>query len=255
MPIVALTREVSLAIANCQLTHLERTPIDPSVARAQHVTYERRLEEAGCTLHRLAAPADMADAVFIEDTAVVFQELAVITRPGAPSRRGETPAVAQALSRYRSLLHIEAPATLDGGDVVCVGRTVLVGRSTRTNSAAADQLCRALAPLGYDVRTIPVSGCLHLKSAVTTVGDDTLLVNRAWIPDAELSGFDVIDVDSAEPYGANALLLPDRVLHAAAFPRTRERLEQRGIRVESVDLSELAKAEGAVTCCSLLVRV
>jgi dimethylargininase len=255
MTIVALTREVSPAIANCELTHLERTPIDPAVARAQHDAYERSLEEAGCTLHRLATPAEMPDAVFIEDTAVVFDELALITRPGAPSRRGETLAVAQALSRYRSLHHIEAPATLDGGDVVLVGRTVLVGRSTRTNAAAADQLCRALAPLGYEVRTIAVSGCLHLKSAVTTVADDTLLVNRAWIPDAELGGFDVIDVHPAEPFGANALLLPDRVLHAAAFPRTRERLEHRGIRVAPVELSELAKAEGAVTCCSLLISV
>ena len=132
---------------------------------------------------------------------------------------------------------------------------MLVGRSTRTNAAAADQLCRALAPLGYQVRTIPVSGCLHLKSAVTAVGDDTLVVNRAWVPDADLAGFDLIDVHPAEPFGANALLLPDRVLHGAAFPRTRERLEQQGIRVEPVEMSELAKAEGAVTCCSLLISV
>ena len=255
MTIVALTREVSPAIANCELTHLERTPIDPAVVRAQHAAYERSLEEAGCSLHRLAAPAEMPDAVFIEDTAVVFDELALITRPGAPSRRGETPAVAQALSRYRSLHHIEAPATLDGGDVVLVDRTVLVGRSTRTNAAAADQLCRALAPLGYEVRTIQVAGCLHLKSAVTAVGEGTLLVNRAWAPDAELGGFDLIDVHPTEPFGANALLLPDRVLHGAAFPRTRERLEQQGIRVEPVEMSELAKAEGAVTCCSLLISV
>jgi dimethylargininase len=253
MTIVALTREVSPAIANCELTHLERTAIDPAIARAQHAAYERRLEEAGCTLHRLAATAEMPDAVFIEDTAVVFDELAVIARPGAPSRRGETPAVVQALSQYRPLYHVEAPATLDGGDVVCVGRSVLVGRSIRTNAAAADQLCRALAPFGYEVRTIPVSGCLHLKSALTAVGDDMLLVNRAWVPDEELAGFDLIDVHPAEPFGANALRLPDRLLHAAAFPRTRERLEQRGIRVDPVELSELAKAEGAVTCCSLIV--
>ena len=254
MTIVALTREVSPAIANCELTHLERTSIDPEVARAQHAEYEGRLEEAGCTLHRLPATAEMPDAVFIEDTAVVFDELAVIARPGAASRRVETPAVAQALSRYRLLHPIEAPATLDGGDIVCVGRTVLVGRSTRTNAAAVDQLCRTLAPLGYQVRTITVSGCLHLKSAVTTVGDDTLLVNRAWVSREELADFDLIDVHPDEPFGANTLRLPDRLMHGAAFPRTRERLEQRGIRVEPVNLSELAKAEGAVTCCSLLIR-
>jgi dimethylargininase len=250
---IALTRDVSPAIAHCELTHLTRMAIDPEIARAQHAAYERCLEEAGCTVHRLDASSEMPDSVFIEDMVVVFDELALIARPGAPSRRGEAPAVAVEVARHRPLRHIEPPATLDGGDVLCVGRTVFVGRSARTNPAGVEQARRILGPLGYEVRTIEVRGCLHLKSAVTAVADEVLLVNRAWIPAADLTGFHLLDVHPAEPFGANALRLADRVLHGAAFPRTRERLEQRGIRVEEVDLSELAKAEGAVTCCSILI--
>lgn len=253
MSCLALTRGVSPAIAHCELTHLERTPIDLDVARAQHRAYERALEDAGCTVCRLDDDREMPDAVFIEDTAVVFDELAIIARPGAPSRRGETAAVERALAAHRLVRHVEAPATLDGGDVVCTGRHVLVGRSSRTNAAGVDQLRRLVGDFGYDVQSVPVSGCLHLKSAATAVDTDVLLVHRAWISDAELAGFELIEVDPAEPLAANALRVDDRLIHAAAFPRTRERLERRGYSVGSVDVSELAKAEGAVTCCSILV--
>lgn len=149
--------------------------------------------------------------------------------------------------------HIEAPATLDGGDVVRAGRQVFVGSSTRTNAAGIEQLRRFLSDFGYQVRPIAVRGCLHLKSAATAVADDVLLVNRGWIPEAGLTDLELIEVDPAEPFAANALRLDDRLLHAAAFPRTRGRLERRGYEVGAVDLSELAKAEGAVTCCSILI--
>jgi dimethylargininase len=251
--LIALTRDVSPAIAHCELTHLARTAIDPEIARAQHDAYERCLEEAGCVVQRLPADSNMPDSVFIEDTAVVFDELALVGRPGAPSRRRETQAVADAVERHRPVRQIESPATLDGGDVLCVGRIVFVGRSTRTNAAGIEQVRGLLAPYGYEARPIDVHGCLHLKSAVTAVADDVLLVNRAWIPTVDLTGFELIDVDPEEPFGANALRLADRVIHGAGFPRTRERLERAGIRVDSIDLSELAKAEGAVTCCSILI--
>ena len=253
MPIIALTRDVSPAIVRCELTHLERTAIDPEIARAQHEGYERVLASAGCVVQRVSACPGMADSVFIEDIAVVFDELAVITRPGAESRRVETPAVADAIAHYRPVRRIELPATLDGGDVLQVGRTVFVGSSGRTNAAGIAQLRSTLRPLGYDVREIEVRGCPHLKSAMTAPSDDLLLVNRAWIPGADLAGFDLLDVHPEEPYGANVLRIADRVIHAVGFPRTRARLEQRDIRVDTVDLSELAKAEGAVTCCSILI--
>ena len=253
MPIIALTRAVSPAIARCELTHLERTSIDVGIARAQHQAYERCLEAAGCSVHRLDAGADMPDSVFIEDIAVIFDEIAVITRPGAESRRVETPAVADLVARYRPVRRIEPPATLDGGDVLRVGRTIFVGISGRTNGAGITQLRCSLRPLGYEVRELDVHGCLHLKSAMTALSDDLLLVNRVRIPTDALEGFDVLEAHPDEPNGANVVRLDDRVIHAAAFPRTRERIEQRGIRVETVDVSELAKAEGAVTCCSILI--
>jgi len=253
--LIALTREISPAVTRCELTQLPRAPIDVEMARAQHRAYQQCLAEAGCTVARLAAGPEMADSVFVEDIAVVFDEVAIVTRPGASSRRQETPAVAEALARYRLLQHIEAPATADGGDVLVVGRNVFVGCSSRTNAAAIDQMRRFLGPYGYTVVGVGVSGCLHLKSAVTRVADDRLLINRNWISIEPFSTFDLIDVHPDEPNGANALRVGGEVVYATSFPRTLERLEQSGLSVRSVDVSEIAKAEGALTCCSLIFSV
>jgi dimethylargininase len=249
---LAITREISPAIERCELTYLEREPIDFVLARRQHDDYERLLRNAGCAVRRLAASDDMPDSVFVEDIAVVFDELAIISRPGAESRRAETAAVADALSAHRTLVCIEPPGTIDGGDVLIVGKRVFVGESARTNAAAISQMGRHLAPHGYTVHIVPVRGCLHLKSAVTAVSTDTLLVNRDWVPAERLRPFQLLDVHPAEPHAANSLLLGDEVIFSSAFPRTRARLEGRGVRVVDVDLSELAKAEGGVTCCSLI---
>ena len=253
MPLVAITREVSSSLAACELTHLARVPIDVDRARAQHRAYEDALRAAGYDVRRLSATADMPDSVFIEDTALVFDELAVVTRPGAESRRRETPAVAEALAPYRSLRHIEAPATVDGGDVLVAGRRVFVGLSTRTNAAAVSQLRRILAPYGYAVCEVSVRECLHLKSAVTSVDSGVLLLNPNWGSASAFRDFEIVEVDPREPSAANALRLRDRVIVPAAFPWTADRLQARGLCVEMVDASELAKAEGAVTCCSLLI--
>jgi dimethylargininase len=249
---LALTRDISPALARCELTHLEREPIDLEIARRQHDAYERQLTIAGCSVVRLAAEDEMPDSVFIEDTAVVFDEVAVITRPGAVSRRGETAAVAEAMAVYRPVVHIEAPATIDGGDVLTVGRRVFVGESTRTNAAAISQLARHLAPNGYTVHIVSVRGCLHLKSAVTAVSDDTLLINPEWVEAGRFRPLSVIEVHPAEPYGANAVRVGAALIYPTAFPRTCARLEGRGFSVAQVDVSEIAKAEGAVTCCSLI---
>ena len=258
--LMATTREISPAIQDCQLTHLARAPIDLDRARAQHAEYEWALVEAGLTVRRLHAGPDMPDSVFVEDIAVIFDELALITRPGAESRRAETPAVIDALNHvqtlyFRPLAMIEEPATLDGGDVLVVGRQVFVGLSQRTNAAGIDQLRRILGRVDYSVRVVPVQKCLHLKSAVTSIGPETLLINRDWIPAEAFAGLELVDVHPEEPYAANALLLGDRLVYPAAFPKTRERLERRGLQVRTVDVGELAKAEGAVTCCSLIFNV
>lgn len=261
--LMALTRSISPAFDRCQLTHLPRVVIDLGRARAQHDAYEWALVELGCTIRRIDSGPEMPDAVFIEDAAVVVREGAVIARPGAESRRAEVPAVVEALARLGVPQHeITAPATLDGGDVLVVERQVFVGASARTNVEGIDQIQRLLEPLGYRVRAVPVRGCLHLKSAVTAVGRDTLLINRASVPAEAFAGITLVDVDPDEPLGANALWLADAhgpagadglVVYPAVFPKTRARLERHGIRVRTVEVDELARAEGGVTCCSLIV--
>lgn len=252
---MAITREVSAGIERCELTHLARTAIDVARARRQHEAYERALAAAGCTVRRLPAGDDLPDSVFVEDIAVVFDELAIVARPGAESRRAETPAVADALRQYRVLRSIDAPGTLDGGDVLVAGRRVFVGLSSRTNEAGIEQMRRHLQPYGYTVEGVSVSGCLHLKSAVTALDKDRLLINPDWVSASEFTAFDLVMVDPAEPLGANALPIRNTIVYAEAFPRTRRHFEVCGLKIVTVDVSETAKAEGGVTCCSLVFDV
>jgi dimethylargininase len=251
--VLALTREVSSAIGRCQLTHLARHPIDVALARTQHRQYELALERLGCDVRRLPGGDEMPDSVFIEDSAVVLPELAIVTRPGAESRRAETGAVADALRPLRRLIHIEAPGTVDGGDVLVVGRTLFVGRSSRTNDPGIEQLRSAATPYRYTVKPMTPTGCLHLKSAVTALGGDAVLLNPRWLSIDEFAGHDCQEVDPSEPGAANVVAVGGRLLAAAAYPFTCDRLERRGFDVLRVDVSEIAKAEGALTCCSLLV--
>ena len=253
--LVALTRAVSSAIADCELTHVRRVPIDVARAREQHREYEAALVEAGCRVERIDSGADMPDAVFIEDAAVVFDEVAIVTRPGAESRRKETDGVASALERYRPLRLIESPGTLDGGDVLIVGRHVYLGKSSRTNQDGRDQVRRILDPLGYTIVEVQISGCLHLKSAVTGLGDNILLVNPTWVTPELFGSCELVEIDPQEPYAANALLIGSSVIFPASFPRTWERLALRGVQLRTIDASELQKAEGALTCCSLIFKV
>ena len=251
---LAFTRQVSPAIADCELTHLVRQPIDLATAVRQHESYERCLTELGCRVCRVPRGREHADGVFIEDTAVVLDELAVITRPGAMSRRVETAAVAEVLRPHRPLVGIEPPGTLDGGDVLRVGRSVYVGLSSRSNPDGIRQLAGHLAPFGYSVCMVEMAGALHLKSAVTEVAERTLLINQEWVRPESFPGLELIPVDPAEPFGGNALRIGGSVIYPSAFPRTRTALEARGIAVRTVDASELAKAEGGVTCCSLILH-
>jgi dimethylargininase len=251
---IAITRDVSESLAHCELTHLAREPIDVARAREQHAAYERALEALGCTLRRLPPEHELPDAVFVEDTVVVVPEIAVIARPGAESRRGEVASMEQALASLRPLARIEPPGTLDGGDVLVAGRDVFVGRSSRTNDAGREQLARVLTPFGYAVQGIALWDCLHLKSAATWTGGRTMLVNPEWVDPGAFGDYECIPVDATEPHAANALAIDGAVLHGAAFPRTRARIEAAGQRVIPVDLSELAKAEGAITCCCVVVE-
>ncbi len=248
----AIVREISASIGNCEISFVSRDPIDIDLARQQHAAYQRLLAELGCQLTVLPAEDAMPDAVFVEDVALVLDEVAVMTRPGAASRRSEGAAVAAALREYRPLLAIEAPGTLDGGDILRIGKSIFVGQSARSNAAAVGQLQSLLAAHGYRVESVPMRDCLHLKSAVTAVGDDTLLINPQWVSPGAFAGFRMIDVDPTEPHAANALRIGDALIYPACFPRTQARLQAAGLNVRSVDVSELQKAEGAVTCCSLV---
>ncbi len=230
-----------------------RTPIDLATARRQHAEYEEALTSTGCRVQQLEALAEYPDSVFVEDVAIVLDEVAVLTRPGAMSRQGEVGMMAPHLENFRPVVALSAPATLDGGDVLRLGRTLWVGRSARTNADGITQLAELVAPFGYDVRQATLGDALHLKTAVTQVSEDTLIVNPHWVDAAQFGSWRVIAVDDAEPFAANAVWVNGRVIHSVQFPRTQAVLRAAGVEVVGVDASELAKAEGGVTCCSLLL--
>lgn len=249
----AVTRSPGPELARCELTHLPRSPIDAARAVAQHEAYQAVLRDAG--LRVVALPADPAfpDGVFVEDTAVVLDEVAVMTSPAPPSRRGERAAVEAALAPLRPLARLPADAFLEGGDVLRVGRTLFVGLSGRTGAAGVVALENVGRPLGYEVVPVRVTGCLHLKSAACALDDGTVLLNRDWLDVAPFAGLRLFDVSAAEPFGANVLRLPGAVVVSAAFPETAALVRGLGHRVVTVDVSELHKAESGVTCMSLLV--
>jgi dimethylargininase len=250
---LALVREVSPQLAQCELTHLERTAIDAQRAVHQHREYTRALQALGCTLEWLPPLPLCPDGVFVEDTAVLVAEIAVVTRPGAASRRGETPSVAEALGLRMRVSLIAEPGSLEGGDALHIGRTVHVGASGRTNAAGIAQLAALLDPHGYRVARVPVAGCLHLKSACSFIPPDVLLVNPRWVDPATFGSLRVIAVDEREPYAANTLTVGPTTLVSAAYPHTGRRLEAAGVATHAVDVSELHKCEGALTCMSLLL--
>ncbi len=217
--LTAVTRAVSPAIVRCELSFIDRKPIDLGRAREQHQAYEVLLAKLGARIISLPPEPDLPDSMFVEDPAIVLDEIAVILPLGTESRRSEATSLAQELSKYRKLAHVQLPGTLEGG---------------------------------YEVISVPVTGCLHLKSAVTWIADHTLLANRAWFDTKPFVGYDWIDVDPSEPHAANALALGDTVILPASFPRTRGRIGSLDFRVTTLDISELQKAESGLTCSSLL---
>lgn len=251
---IALLREVSPQLARCELSFLARAPIDAGRARAQHARYAAELSALGCTLEWLEPLPQHADGVFVEDTAVVLPEVAVVTRPGAASRRGEVESTARALERHRPVRRIAPPGCLEGGDVVRIGRELYVGASQRTNPEGIAGLAAALEPWGYRVQEVAMRGCLHLKSACSFIPPDFLLVNPVWIDPQAFGTHRVVAVAGGEAFAANTLTLQGVTLMSAAFPGTRRALEEAGIAVRALDVSELQKAEAALTCLSLILE-
>jgi dimethylargininase len=250
--LTAITRAVSPSIVHCELSFIDRQPIDLARAQVQHHAYEKLLEKLGARIISLPAQPDLPDSMFVEDPAIVLDELAVILPLGTETRRREAASLAHALAKFRKIEYVSLPGTLEGGDVLRIGRKLFVGLTKRSNAEGIRQLAATLAPHNYEVIAVPVTGCLHLKSAVTHLGRNTLLANRAWFDTEPLAGYDWIDVDPAEPHAANALALAGTVIFPASFPRTRDRIEALGFHVTSIDISELQKAESGLTCSSLL---
>ena len=252
--LLAITRDVSPRFNECEITHIDRSPIDVNVARSQHHSYVQALKELGYAVLELPAEAHLPDSVFVEDTAVVLREVALITRPGADSRKPETESITHALRPYRELVFIESPGTVDGGDVLVIGKNIFVGMSTRSNQMAVDQMNNLLGKYGYKAQSVELHDCLHLKTAVTRVDDKTLLINRRWVDVENFEGYELIDADESEPFAANCLPIGGAIIFPVAFPKTGAKLEAHGYKLKPVVVDELAKAEGAVTCCSLILE-
>ncbi len=254
MSVVAITHLPSPRMSDALRTFIDVQPIDLALAARQHEAYRAMLERAGATVVVLDANLAHADAVFVEDTAIVLDEVAVLTAMGAPSRRAEPAGIEPELRRHRAeVVRIEAPATIEGGDVLRVGKTVFVGVTARTNAAGMDALDVVLRRFGYTLRSVRIDGCLHLKTACTALPDGRLLVSPGWVDERDLDGFGIVHVADDEPDAANVALVNGRVLAASAHPRTLEQLRGLGFDVDAVDLSEFAKAEGCVTCLSILL--
>lgn len=253
--LVALTRGVSPNIGDCQLTHLTRQRIDTDKAVNQHRAYEECLRQVGLHVVSLPVEPDMPDSPFIEDPAIVLDELALIGRMGAVKRRAEAESLTKVLSAIRPLKFMDPPATLEGGDRVRIGRTLFVGISSRTNISGVEQLRSILSPFDYEVKPVKVTGCLHLSTGCSYLGDHTLLMNSDWVDASVFDGFNIIQTPPEEPWAANTIVIGDGVLLlSASFPRTRALLEQRGFDVRVADISELEKAEAGLSCMSLIFQ-
>ena len=252
--LLAFVRKPGPSLQRCALTFVDRRPIDLQLAQAQHAEYVRALEQLGVEVRELPPLDDAPDACFVEDLAVVLDEVAVLARPALASRRRELDSLVPSLERERELLRIVEPATLEGGDVLPFDDTLYVGWSKRTNHAGLKALAHLVLPFGYRVKAVEVQGCLHLETAIARIGPRTALANPEWIHLGRVDGLEILRVDPSEPFAANARLVGDVLVYPSGFPRTEAMLRARGFELRLVDLSELQKAEAGPTCMSLLLR-
>jgi dimethylargininase len=256
VPLFALVREPSASLPLCELSYVHRSPIDLEAARAEHAGYCAALRAAGAEVRVLPALDHLPDATFVEDTAIVVDEVAVLGKLGVESRVAEVEAIAGALERYRRVRHLDQTgATLEGGDVLRIGRTVYIGRSGRTNDAGIEAFRSILEPLGYRPRVVPVQGCLHLKTACSSAGDGIVVLNPSWVSSNffEQDGLSVVPVASSEPWAANVLRVADTLLIPAGNRATARQLRVTGLDPSEVEIGEFQKAEAGLTCLSLLI--
>jgi dimethylargininase len=248
----ALTHKVSPKIADCEVTFIDRSPIDLQLACRQHDVYCEVLKKLGVIVKELSENVSYPDSCFVEDTAIVVDELAIICSMGVSSRRGETRLIERELSKYREIAHISLPATIEGGDVLRIGKKVFIGQSSRTNLAGIEELARILEPYGYRVVPVPTKGSLHLKSACTAIDEETLFVNPDWVELDAFREFKLVYTPAEEPWSANILGIGTTVCVQTGFPRAAELIGRVAERVELIDISELRKAEAGLTCSSII---
>lgn len=248
----ALTHLPSPAMQACQLTYLDRQTIDYQRALSQHRAYCEALLTCGVEVRTLSMNSSMPDSAFVEDCVIVLDELAIITSMGTQARREELAGIEPEVARLRPVKRISLPATLEGGDVLRVGRRIYVGLSPRTNIQGIQALMAIVEPLGYQLIPVGVHGCLHLKTGCTALDGETLLLNPEWVDVEPFQGFGRISVPHNEPWGANVLRIQQILLMNAAFPETLEMVQSAGHTVQPVDISEFLKAEAGLTCLSLL---
>ena len=251
--LVAMTRGVSSSIGDCLLTHLTRQQIDIEKAISQHRAYEECLRRMGMHVISLPVQPELPDSVYNEDPAIDLDEVALIARMGADKRRGEAESLTPVLAALRPLRYIDPPATLEGGDRVRIDRTLFVGISSRTNLSGVEQLRSILGPYDYEVRPVQVTGCLHLTTGCSSLGDHTVIMNPEWVDASAFKDFEIIHTPPEEPWAANTIVAGERtLLVSASFPRTRALLEERGFEVRVANISELEKAEAGLSCMSLI---
>ncbi len=251
---IAITRLPAASIANCELTFIDRVVIDYAKAEQQHRAYREALEACGVAVVTLPTADALPDSVFVEDTAIILDEVAIITPMGIASRRPEPALIEAELARYRPLAHIRLPATIEGGDVMRLGKAIFVSPSTRTNAAGIEALRQLAAPYGYSVTAVTLRDCLHLKSACTALDDRTILVNSAGVDTTLFDGYELVEVAADEAGAANVVRANGSILMNSQYPQTAAIIEQQGYQVCAVDTSEFTKAEAAMTCMSLIVE-
>jgi dimethylargininase len=253
---IALLNKPTLALTNCELTFLDRTPIHLETALQQHADYASALQSFGLHVEVLEINPTAPDAVFVEDTAIILDEVAIMTSMGNSNRRAEVIAMSEILARYRANLRtIAVPASIEGGDVLVVDKTIYVGESSRTNAAGIAALAGITEPFGYQVVAVKVHGCLHLKTGITAIDDGFYIVNSSWVDTRVFAKSRLIEVAEGEPWAANVLKIDDGLIVNSAYPATAYKIESAGYQVHRLNISEFGKAEAGLTCMSLIFKV
>jgi dimethylargininase len=249
---IALTRGISAGIDRCEVSFIDRVAIDLQKMKQQHRAYEEMLRSMGYEVIQIPADDSCPDCCFIEDTALLLDEIAVITYPGSVARRGEVPGVVPTIEKYRKTLRIEPPATLEGGDVLRIGRNLYVGLTQRTNPEGVDALRTLVAPYCYKVTAVPTPGALHMKSVCTAADDRTIVADPRRVDVSPLRDYDMIEIAPEEWMGGDLLPINGTLWMIEGFPKLKSALEARGFNVRTLNMSEFLKAEAGLTCLSLL---